>query len=146
MSNFYSCIEEINKDVVIIVVSEYLAAQYGVPECTVFSIVFFFQRVLSVGEDGSYVQGVHWRRVKYIGGGSCGRCHFCIDAKTGFLFAIKRVRLSLTVPFYFLPLSINSFRNCNYIGILISRTPMFSNLLIDRTKSCLELQYLIFLS
>ena len=57
-------------------------------------LLLFFQRVLSVGEDGSYVEGVHWRRVKYIGGGACGRCYFCIDAKTGFLFAIKRVRLS----------------------------------------------------
>lgn len=57
----------------------------------------FFQHVLSVGEDGSYVEDFHWRRVKYIGGGSCGRCYFCEDAKTGFLFAIKKVRLSLTV-------------------------------------------------
>ena len=53
----------------------------------------FFQRVLSVGEDGNYIEGVHWRQVKYIGGGSCGRCYFCVDAKTGRLFAIKRVRL-----------------------------------------------------
>ena len=70
--------------------------------------------MLSVGEDGSYVEGIHWRRVKYIGGGSCGRCHFCEDAKSRFLFAIKRVRLSPTVTFIiFLLMSIYSFQNCN---------------------------------
>lgn len=94
MLYIYICIEKIK-----VLLLLYLV----VPGCTVFCRCCFFQRVLSVGEDGSYIEGVHWRRVKYIGGGACGRCYFCIDAKTGFLFAIKRVRLSLTVSFYFLP-------------------------------------------
>ena len=33
--------------------------------------------------------------MKYIGGGSCGRCFYCEDARTGFLFAIKKVKLLL---------------------------------------------------
>ena len=33
--------------------------------------------------------------MKYIGGGSCGRCFYCEDAQTGFLFAIKKVKLLL---------------------------------------------------
>lgn len=56
--------------------------------------------MLSVSDDGSYIEGIHWRRVKYIGGGSCGRCFYCEDMQTGFLFAIKRVRLLLTVVLF----------------------------------------------
>lgn len=57
--------------------------------------------MLSVSEDGSYIKGIHWRQVKYIGGGSCGRCFYCEDIQTGFLFAIKKVRLLLTVILYY---------------------------------------------
>ena len=48
---------------------------------------------MSVGEDGCYVEKVHWARERHIGGGSCGRCYLCIDLKSNFLFAIKEVRL-----------------------------------------------------
>ncbi|XP_044178906.1 probable serine/threonine-protein kinase mps1 isoform X4 [Acropora millepora] len=47
---------------------------------------------LSVGDDGSYVENVHWKRIIYIGGGSCGRCYQCMDLKTGKLFAVKFIR------------------------------------------------------
>ena len=64
-------------------------------------IYFLFKEHLSVGEDGCYVENVHWRRVHHIGGGSCGRCYFCTDLKTGFLFAVKQARIFMTflVPF-----------------------------------------------
>ena len=48
---------------------------------------------MSVGEDGCYVEKVHWARERHIGGGSCGRCYLCIDLNSNFLFAIKEVRL-----------------------------------------------------
>ena len=47
---------------------------------------------MSVGEDGCYVEKVHWARERHIGGGSCGRCYLCIDLKSNFLFAVKEVR------------------------------------------------------
>lgn len=47
---------------------------------------------LSVGDDGSYVEDVHWKRIVYIGGGSCARCYQCMELKTGKLFGVKFIR------------------------------------------------------
>ena len=52
---------------------------------------------MSVGDDGSYLEDVHWQQKVYIGGGSCGRCYQCVDLKTQKLFAIKCVRENLDV-------------------------------------------------
>ncbi|XP_078376186.1 uncharacterized protein LOC144659591 isoform X2 [Oculina patagonica] len=46
---------------------------------------------LSVGEDGTYLEEIHWRSVRSIGGGACGRCFLCTDLHSEFLFAIKKI-------------------------------------------------------
>ena len=59
------------------------------------TVFFYFQEKLSVGEDGAYLEGIHWRSVRSIGGGSCGRCFLSFDLDTEFLFAIKKVNYLL---------------------------------------------------
>ena len=53
-----------------------------------------FQGKLSVGKDGTYLEGIHWMNNVSIGEDSCGRYFLCTDLRTSLFFAIKMVRLS----------------------------------------------------
>ena len=65
-----------------------------------FNAEISLQERLSVSVDGHYDQHFEWHCRTYLGGGANGRCTLCIDVKTGFLFAIKKV-LAMEVEFVF---------------------------------------------
>ncbi|KAJ7391793.1 hypothetical protein OS493_016081 [Desmophyllum pertusum] len=53
------------------------------------------QRKLSVGKDGTYLEGIHWMNNIFIGGGSCGRCFLCTDLHNDLVFAIKMIPVQM---------------------------------------------------
>lgn len=75
-----------------------LLLKFGSVQNSLFS-GYYFQAHLSVGDDGTYLENVHWQQNIYIGRGSNGCCYQCMDLETQKLFAVKRVRESLDVEY-----------------------------------------------